>query len=160
MGNMKQLASLGASFFGFGGLTLPSYRFVVIMDGIPMGMFTEVTLPTLSVTTQDITEGGQNNYIHKLPVRVDAGTLTLKRGVTSFMEFLEWYQFVLDGDVANAKKQVMVIFFNVAHIPTIVWNFRDCYPIKWSGPQLSSDSQAIAVEELELVHHGFEFENF
>ena len=160
MGGMKAIGSAAASMLGFGGNAIPSFRFMVIMGGIPMALFTEITLPTLQVETTDIWEGGQNEYQHHLPLRVNAGNVTLKRGITSMMEFMEWYKLVQEGDIVNAKKDVTVVFFNVAHIPTIVWNFRDAYPIKWSGPQLTSSSQDIAIEELELVHHGFEFENF
>jgi hypothetical protein len=28
-------------------------------------------------------------------------------------------------------------------------------PVKWSGPQLSLDSAKVAIETLELAHHGF-----
>jgi phage tail-like protein len=152
------IAGAGA-VLGLGGFALPSYRFMVLLSGVPLGMFTEVTLPTLELTTEPITEGGLNTHIHHLPVRVDVGKVTLKRGVTSLMEFLTWYEYVLEGDIVMAKQQVTVVFLNVAGMPTIVWNFRDAYPTRWTGPTLQSGSQEIAVEELELVHHGLEFAN-
>jgi hypothetical protein len=34
------------------------------------------------------------------------------------------------------------------------WDFRDAYPVKWSGPELKADSGTVAVESVELVHRG------
>jgi phage tail-like protein len=36
----------------------------------------------------------------------------------------------------------------------VSWNFRDAYPVKWSGPELRGDSNSVAVESIELAHHG------
>jgi hypothetical protein len=40
------------------------------------------------------------------------------------------------------------------------WNLRDVMPIKWSGPSLSTSSNDMLMEELEIVHHGFSSESF
>ncbi|MEO0561272.1 MAG: phage tail protein [Chloroflexota bacterium] len=157
---MAGLFAAAGAMLGLGHRMLPSYRFMVVLDGIPVALFTEVVLPSLTVETDEFFEGGQNAYKHTLPKQVDAGTITLKRGVTSMMEFTMWYDHILEGDIANAKKDVAIIFFNLRHLPTIAWNFRDAYPIKWTGPTLTSDSQSLAIEELELTHHGFEYINF
>ena len=34
------------------------------------------------------------------------------------------------------------------------WDFKQAYPVKWSGPDLKADSPAVAVETIELVHRG------
>jgi phage tail-like protein len=35
------------------------------------------------------------------------------------------------------------------------WSLVDVVPVKWSGPQLSPDNAKVAIETLELAHHGF-----
>lgn len=132
------------------------FRFAVVVSGITAAAFTEFTLPSLQVETMDIKEGGQNTYVHKLPVRVSVGTATLRHGVTRDASLLQWYLQVLQGDIKNAMRQVTVVMYTVAGAPLITWDFRKAYPIKWTGPTLKSDNNAVAIEAVEFVHHGFE----
>ena len=134
-----------------------NFRFSVSVDGIPQAAFSECRLPSLQVETMEIKEGGQNTYTHKLPVRVNAGSVTLRHGVTRSASLLQWYLQVLNGDMTNAIRQVTVTVYDVARLPIATWNFRNAYPIKWSGPTLKADDQAVAIEELDFAHHGFTF---
>ena len=47
-----------------------SFRYVVNIDGVNVGAFTECTLPTLELDTQVIKEGGQNYFVHELPGQI------------------------------------------------------------------------------------------
>jgi phage tail-like protein len=134
------------------------FRFEVTVEGIFNAVFTECKLPSLTVETIDVKEGGQNTFSHKLPVRVNAGSVTLRHGSTHSADLLKWYFQVLSGDMENATRQVTVIMYDVAKIPVATWNFRQAYPVKWSGPTLKTDDNSVAIEELEFVHHGFTVE--
>jgi phage tail-like protein len=133
-----------------------TFRFKVLVDGINLAAFIECNLPSLQVETEDIKEGGQNTYTHRLPVRVNAGTVTLKQGITRNDQLLNWYLQVLRGDIESATRTVSVIILDSIKIPIATWTFYDAYPIKWGGLMLKSSDQAVAIEELELAHHGFE----
>jgi phage tail-like protein len=133
-----------------------SFRFSVKVNDQDLAAFTECNLPSLQVETQDIVEGGQNEYIHKLPVRVKPGSLTLKRGITKNDDLLKWYLQVLEGKMREATRTVTVVMYDSLLRPINTWTFRQAYPIKWSGPQLKSGDKAVAIEELEIAHHGFE----
>lgn len=135
-----------------------SFRFSVAVDGINYAAFTEFTLPSLQVETQDIKEGGQNSFAHKLPIRVTAGTATLKHGIATDFTLLNWYMDVLKGDIAAATRQVTVVMYNELTVPMMTWAFRKAYPVKWGGPSFKSDSNGVAIEEIEFVHHGFDIE--
>jgi phage tail-like protein len=132
------------------------FRFTVAIDNVNYAAFSEFRLPSLQVETMDIKEGGQNQYVHKMPVRINVGTASLKQGITRDFTLLNWYLQVLKGDMTGAIRQVSVKMYDVGRVPLIVWNFRDAYPVKWSGPSLKSDTSAVAIEEIEFVHHGFE----
>jgi phage tail-like protein len=132
------------------------FRFTVAIDKVNHAVFSEFRLPSLQVETMDIKEGGQNQYVHKLPVRVNVGTAALKQGITRDFTLLNWYLQVLKGDLAGAMRQVTVTMYDVKRDGMIVWSFRNAYPVKWSGPTLKSDTSAVAIEELEFVHHGFD----
>jgi phage tail-like protein len=134
------------------------FRFGVFIDDIPVAVFTECRLPSLTVETLPITEGGQNTYIHELPKRVKPGNVTLKSGISSDGALLEWYFQVLTGDLSNAERSVVVMIFDPLGIPISTWSFYRAFPIKYTGPSLNSGDSAVALQELEFVHHGFEVE--
>lgn len=134
----------------------PTYRFAVKIDGISYAAFSECRLPNLQVETTDIKEGGQNTYIHKLPVRVSTANVTLRHGITKNTDLLKWYLQVMQGDVESATRTVLLVMFDASHKPLITFTFYRAYPVKWTGPSLKSDEAAIAVEEVEFAHHGFE----
>jgi phage tail-like protein len=140
-----------------------SFRFVVKIDEIAHAAFTECNLPTLQVETQALNEGGQNAYVHTLPVRIKAGTVTLKHGVTRDGKLFNWYRSVLNGYLKDALRTVTVEMYDyitqgrsAKMEPVFVWRFERAYPIKYSGPHLRTGEQALAVEEIEIAHHGFE----
>jgi phage tail-like protein len=133
-----------------------SFRFGVAVDGINYAAFTEFTLPALTMETQEIKEGGQNAYSHKLPVRVTVGSATLRHGIASDLTLLNWYMDMLKGDIAAATRQVTVTMFDVTRIPIMTWSFRQAYPVKWSGPSLKAEGNTVGIEEIEFVHHGFD----
>lgn len=134
------------------------FRFTVAIDGVNNAAFTEFRLPNLDVQTVDIQEGGQNTYIHKLPVRVSVGPATLRHGITRDLTLLKWYLQVLKGDLENAYRQVTVVMYDVGRQPVVTWTFRNACPVKWSGPTLKTDDNGVAIEEIEFIHHGFEVE--
>jgi len=154
----KQMAAMAAqSAAGIRHEIHNDFRFNVIVDDIYLFTFTEFALPSLTVETESgqwETEGGQNTYKHKIPKRVDQGTIKLKHAMTSEMALLGWYMDIMNGIVA--KRQVTVELIAPMGYAAIVWNFRDAFPIKWTGPLLKSDATGITIDEIEMVYHGFE----
>jgi phage tail-like protein len=133
-----------------------SFRFAVSVENIYNAIFSEFTLPTLTVETEEIKEGGQNAYAHKLPVRVTVGSATLKHGVATDFTLLNWYMDMLKGDIEAATRQITVTMYDTLRVPVMIWTFRQAYPIKWSGPSLKTDGNNVGIEEIEFVHHGFD----
>ena len=139
---------------------LTTFLFEVRIDHITQAAFTEVTLPALRVETEDVKEGGLNQYIHKLPVRVNAGTLTLKNGIGIGGQLLQWYKQVLEGNFGDARKEVTIhLYGGVRTRPVLTITLQQAYPIRWTGPNLRAGDSAAAIEEIELAHSGIEFSN-
>lgn len=132
------------------------FRFMVTIDDVYAAVFTECTLPNLQVETMDVKEGGQNGFTHKLPVRVNVGTVKLKHGITHDIKLLNWYMLVLQGNIKDATRKVSVVLQDSVGEPISTWHFLNAYPIKWVGPQLKAGDNSVAIEEIELAHHGFE----
>jgi phage tail-like protein len=133
----------------------PTFRFIVAIDAVPFSVFTQVVLPTLTMQTEDVKEGGLNTYIHKLPGRVDVSTVKLKSGVAHIDLMLSWYMMVYYGQIAMAKRTAIITMIDSLMIPIMRWTFNDAYPIKWTGPTLDAGAATAAVEEIELAHSGF-----
>lgn len=132
-----------------------SYRFIVIIGEIIQGGCNEIS--GLEVTTQveDYREGGINNYVHKLPKETTFGNLTLKKGIGDHTEFFDWHKDVVNGNVK--RKDVEISLLNDRSDQKVrSWFFKGAYPVKWTGPDLKADSNAVAFETLELVHHGYQ----
>ncbi len=132
-----------------------AHRFVVEIAGEKLAAFTECTLPNLEIELQEIQEGGQNEYVHALPVRRKSGRVTLSRVLTGDATLLKWYKQILAGDLSDAAKTIAIVMFDSTGKEVARWNFQRAIPVKWTGPTLKSDQGAIAIEKLELVVHEF-----
>jgi phage tail-like protein len=135
-------------------------RFVFIVDGLTIGAFTEVSGLSVQIETEELAEGGQNQYTHKLPGRMKWPNLVLKRGITDSDNLFEWFAKCSgDGLVAAGNKLERhtgsVELKNSMGKTVRKWNFVDAYPVKWTGPKLAAASKDVAVEELEVCHCGF-----
>lgn len=152
-GAVRGLASMLSMYDGFG-----NFRFMVSVDDIYFAAFSEFTLPDLEVETQEITEGGQNQFVHTLPVRVKIGNATLARGLTRDDGLLTWFDTVLQGRADLMYRQVNVIMFKDNFFPLWSFTFYNAFPTKWSGPKFEADGSTIALETLEFAHHGVEID--
>lgn len=129
----------------------PTFRFVVDIGDIPQGVFTECTLPVIDWDYDDIKEGGLNTYIHRLPGRRKFASITLKNGVGT-SALLNWYIDAMEEKFK--RRQVTVKLLNAkdkTKSPIMTWNIAKAYPIKWTGPQLTSGNNTIAIQTLELA---------
>jgi phage tail-like protein len=131
----------------------PACRFYVEVEGITQAVFTEVSGLGVEVATEDVEEGGNNSFVHRVPGRCKVGNLTLKRGLTKSNDFLKWNLKVAQGEIQ--RRNLSVIVYNVDGTESMRWNFLNAYPVKWTGPQLKADDVGSAVESLELAHTGF-----
>lgn len=127
----------------------PAFRFVVTIDGIAVGAFTECTLPNIEWDVEEIKEGGLNTYIHQLPGRRKSAKVTLKNGIGVGKQLLNWYARSLNEKFVRHK--VTITLLNSLLIPIITLDIQDAYPVRWTGPQLKTDQNTIAIQTLELA---------
>jgi phage tail-like protein len=130
------------------------FRFAVEIGGILQGWFTDCGGLNVTRKTETHKEGGVNDYVHQLPAGIEYSNVTLKRGIAD-NALWDWFQKGLyDGKVE--RRSVSIILYNQDHTKAKRWNLTDAYPVKWTGPDLKTDSSQAAIETLELVHHGME----
>lgn len=130
-----------------------NYNFLVEIDGIVSGAFSEVSGLTIETEVEERREGGVNDYIHLLPKGTKYGNLILSKGLSDLDLFWSWYRDVVNGTVS--RKDGMIMLFDSAMDLAMWWYFYQAYPIKWEGPTLHAYSDpVIAVEKITLAHHG------
>ncbi|MBZ0301796.1 MAG: phage tail protein [Anaerolineae bacterium] len=136
-----------------------NFLYRIEIEGVNHAVFSECKLPSFQVETLEIKEGGQNNFTHQLPVRVKAGSITLKYGITKSDALLKWYldvlKALLKGNLQQVTRNVNVVLLSIDHKTMSTFSLESAYPKKWSGPTLKADDKAVAIEELELAFTNF-----
>ena len=148
---------------------LPNYRFLVSLDPVApysppssptdpgivvAGAFSDVTGLTGELEVLAHPEGGENAFVHQLPVRYSWGRVTLKKGVVLRDRGLwEWFNEGLSGSL-GARRDGAIFLQDPDGQPAIAWEFRAALAAKWVGPDLSAREGAVAIEALEFVHEG------
>lgn len=134
--------------------------FRVEVDGQEVGQFTQVSGLEVTIATEEILEGGQNSFAHKVPGRMSWPNLVLSRGVTQNDRLLSWVNdssgegFAGKGNKVG-RSTVAVIMTSQQGKPVRTWELEGAFPVRWKGPQFSSSGSDALVEELEITHHGF-----
>jgi len=126
-------------------------HFVLEIKGLAIGAFREVTGLQMERDILEYTEGGNNDFVHKLPGRVKYPNLVLKRGITDQDELMKWFW---QTQAVPIRKPVTVQLVDSAAKIMRTWSFDAAYPVKWIGPNLNAGSDSPATEQLELVHAG------
>jgi phage tail-like protein len=147
---------------------LPNYRFQVALGpsdpyrppSVPagpkvvlVGAFSDVTGLSGELEVLAHPEGGQNAFVHQLPVRHTWGRLTLKKGVVLDRVLWDWFDKGLTGSL-GARRDGSVTLLSPGGEATITWEFRAGLAAKWTGPDLTAREGAVAIETLEVVHQG------
>ena len=144
----------GASRLGLRLDPLLAYNFVVEIDGLLTGGFTSVAGLDSQVELESYREGGVNGYVHQFPKGTGYSNLVLTHGLTASDFLWAWYRDVTQGKIKRRNCTIMIL--NARRLPTMWWTVKQAYPVKWSGPSLKADQDAIAFEQVELVHQGID----
>jgi phage tail-like protein len=130
-----------------------SFRFLVEIQGLIVGGFSEVSGLQAETETEEIREGGVNDYVHKLPKITKYPNITLKRGITDSDALWNWHQDVVNGIII--RKSGFIILLDGEGNEKWRWSFERAYPVQWTGPELRADSNTVAVESIELAYSSF-----
>lgn len=130
-----------------------TFNFLVEIEGLVVGGFSEVRGLQVEVEIKDYREGGMNDYVHKLagPVRYPSN-LILKHGLVDSETLWYWVEDVTWGIIE--RKNLSIILLDSAGTEVRRWEFDGAYPVKWVGPDLRAGTAEVAVETVEFVHRG------
>jgi phage tail-like protein len=130
--------------------------FSVTIDGIDLGAFSTCEGLSVEVQTEDREEGGNNGFVHKLPVRVKYSNIKLSRPIgPDSKNVAEWFAGMATG---IKRKTAHITALTPERKALVTWNLDGVIPVKWQGPSFSAESPKVATETLEIAHHGFRTE--
>ncbi|MBW4668232.1 MAG: phage tail protein [Cyanomargarita calcarea GSE-NOS-MK-12-04C] len=141
------------------GVTLDpfhAFNFLIEIEGILVGGFSECSGLEVETEYYDYREGGVNEYVHRFIGPTKYQPLVLKHGLTVINGLWTWHQEVTQAiDTGTFKRRNGTVYLlSKQKIPIKWWNFKDAFPCKWTGPQLKADSGDVAFESVELAHRG------
>jgi phage tail-like protein len=128
-------------------------EFIGISDDIDT-RFQEVSGLNMELGTEEVIEGGENRFTHKLPDRAKYGNLTLKRGMLKDSLLIAWCRNAIEN-FNFFPIDVIVILLNENHEPLASWVFTKVWPVKWSISDFKSTDNSVVIESLELAYNYF-----
>ncbi len=131
----------------------PIYKFWVEIESIIVAQFQECSGLRLERTVETLEEGGVNDHLQILPGRNKYSNIVLKNGMLESDSLWKWYQEGL-YDAKVKRINFSILLRDVKGDVVKRWNVVEGFPVKWEGPTFNSDSRDVAVETLEIAHHG------
>lgn len=138
----------------------------VLGSGTALAMLTDIDASFQEVSgiksefgVEEVTEGGENRFVHRLPQPAKYSNLILKRGIVSGDSVLgEWVgQTIGSGlSIPIITQNLVVSLLNEDGNPTVVWGFVNAYPIRWEIAAMNSMENKVLTETLEFSYNYFE----
>ena len=125
-----------------------NFRFLLEIDGITQGGFSECSGFGSNIEVIEYREGGGAATVRKLPGKVSYPDITLKWGVTSSRELYDWHLAAVNGQIL--RKNGSIILQDDRGQESVRWNFFAAWPSKYDGPDFSAKGNDVAVDTLTV----------
>lgn len=173
-------ASAALSALGLASDAAPAWKFYVEILGVITAEFDECSGLGMEREVVKYKEGGTNDFEWVLPGHITYTNIVLKHGITYSRELWRWFRHgILDGQVfglgtvPGGSMAIKALRTTAGiHLPhgtnmSIIlgtvdgrkakhWDVLGAVPVKWSGPDMTAGSDQIAIETLEIAHHGLD----
>ncbi len=138
-----------------------AFYFQLSFSGISGTMetsFKEVSGIVMEMATEEISEGGENRFKHRVPTGAKYQNLVLKRGmVSASSDLAQWCFDTIGGGLAGTitTRTIVINLLDTTGEPIKSWNFANAWPVKWDIASLNSMNNDILIESLEFVFSNF-----
>ncbi len=138
----------------------PSFRFRLLLNGSrDDGSFQEISGLKVEWTTEDVAEGGQNRFVHRLPLRTKYGNALLKRGVVlKGSAMADWFAGGLSANFLSKPvepRTATILLLDAAGGTLVEWTLVRAVPVSWEHSALSASENNLLIETLELSYDFF-----
>ena len=140
---------------------LPAFRFNVSFSDLKIGDktvkqkdigFSEVSGIGAELQIEEVVEGGENQFVHRLPKPAKYKNLVLKRAMeTDVQPVIQWAEQAIYNMKFSTCTVTVSIMKDDEH-PLASWKFENAYPVKLEIGSLDAKKGEIVIETLELVY--------
>jgi phage tail-like protein len=116
--------------------------------------FQDVSGLVAEMIIEEIQEGGENRFSHRLPVRARYSNLVLKRGMLTDSGLIKWFRDAIEN-FEFTPSIVMVKLLENENEPLVTWNFIKAWPVKWTVSDFKATENSIVIETIELAYQYF-----
>lgn len=116
--------------------------------------FQEVSGLSSELAVENVQEGGENRFSHRLPGKAKFPSLVLKRAVLTDSGLISWFKAAIE-DLDIKPVGVTVSLLDESHEAISSWSFAKAWPTKWSFSNFNAQTNALAVETIELAYQRF-----
>ena len=118
--------------------------------------FSEVSGIGIELQTEDIMEGGGNNYVIRLPKPPKFRNLVLKRALSATPppDLIPWAKNAVEQFIIETRTVIVeVLDYHGTAVKT--WNFEKAYPVKLVLTDLNASKNEAIIETIELAYRQF-----
>ena len=131
-----------------------SFNFVVELDGVILGGFSEVSGLGANTDPIDYRHGPDAPAIASVASGLRmCGTLTLKRGVANLAALFEWR-----SSSTTRRRPATIVLFDTSGASVARWRLASVCIHKLVRADLHATTNEVAIEALELGHEGLTIE--
>ncbi|MBC7508969.1 MAG: phage tail protein [Ferruginibacter sp.] len=116
--------------------------------------FQDVSGLTAEMGIEEVQEGGENRFTHRLPTRAKYANLILKRGMLTDSGLIKWFVDAIEN-FEFTPSTVVVKLLDKEHEPLVTWNFIKAWPVKWTVSDFKATENSIVIETIELAYQYF-----
>jgi phage tail-like protein len=124
----------------------------------PDASFKEVSGLAAELAVEELGEGGENRFKHRLPTGAKYTNLVLKRGlVVASSPFFQWCSTTIQGNFVKpiVPSGITVVLLDQNAAPLKTWSVVNGWPVKWSVSDFNSMDGQVVIETLEIAYQYF-----
>lgn len=129
-----------------------SFRYVLEIDGMAAGGFSEVSGFDATVEVKEYREGDMPQTPSKVPGLKKYSNITLKKGLFDSTVLYDWIKEGIEGEVSRTT--VTITLHDQTDTPVASWQVINAWPTKYTAPSFNASSSEVSIETLEIVHEG------
>jgi phage tail-like protein len=129
------------------------FRFILTIDGLAAGGFSEVTLSDITVESITYREGRDQPFHRNLSGMTTYGRVSLRKGMTSSLDLYKWHDSIVENGThaKNARRTVHISLQNSDSTLAAQWTVTGAWPSVYQTSGLNASAAEVMIETLELV---------
>jgi phage tail-like protein len=131
---------------------LPVFCFKVKIDTVGEAFFKSVSGIKSETESIPVREGGVNDTTWMLVGATKWSPLVFKKGFTKDANLAKWRQKWISNDFVRANGSITVL--DTEFKAGVTWEFVGGWPTKWEVAEFDASKSELAIETLEITHHG------